>query len=365
MAGLKRTPLFPQYRAFSEMRRIDFGGWELPVHYYGIQLEHEAVRQQAGLFDVSHMGEIYVTGQFAETMLQRLTTNDLARLYDGKAQYTLMCQEDGGVVDDLLVYRLSADQFMLVVNAANVQKDIDWLEEHLIGDVTLANRSDATALLSLQGPKAQRILQSVTDAPLDKLKPLHFIGETEVCGLPVLLSRTGYTGEDGFELYVGADSACGLWSRLLEAGEPAGLLPAGLGARDTLRFEAALPLYGQELSASISPLEAGLLPFVKWSKGDFIGRDALRRQFGEGIPRRLVGLEMRDRGIPRAHYPVCDGDVRIGEVTSGTQSPTLKRSLGLALVPAAYAEPGTELQVDIRGKRLRAEVVRTPFYRRA
>ncbi|GMX61411.1 glycine cleavage system aminomethyltransferase GcvT [Paenibacillus elgii] len=362
--SLKRTPLFPLYAEYSGARCIDFGGWELPVQFTGIGREHEAVRQQAGLFDVSHMGEFLVTGTFAETFLQRVTTNDVSRLADGQAQYTLMCYEDGGVVDDLLVYRLSADQFMLVVNASNIDKDFRWLESHLLGDVSLENKSDTTALLALQGPNAQAIAARVTDADLNALSPFHFIPEAKVCGVTVLASRTGYTGEDGFEFYVAADDAPALWKGLMEAGEPLGLTPAGLGARDTLRFEAKLPLYGQELSDKITPLEAGLGFFVKLAKDDFIGRDALLRQKEEGVPRKLVGIEMIDRGIPRSHYPVYAGDRQIGEVTTGTQSPTLKRNLGLALVQAEYGEPGTEVEVEIRGNRLKAVVIKAPFYRR-
>ncbi|SCW30485.1 aminomethyltransferase [Paenibacillus tianmuensis] len=362
--SLKRTPLFPLYAEYPGVRCIDFGGWELPVQFSGIGREHEAVRQQAGLFDVSHMGEFLVTGTFAETFLQRVTTNDVSKLADGQAQYTLMCYEDGGVVDDLLVYRLSADQFMLVVNASNIDKDFRWLESHLLGDVSLENKSDTTALLALQGPNAQAIAARVTDAELNALSQFHFIPDVKVCGVPALVSRTGYTGEDGFEFYVSADDAPALWKGLMEAGEPLGLTPTGLGARDTLRFEAKLPLYGQELSDKITPLEAGLGFFVKLAKDDFIGRDALLRQKEEGVPRKLVGIEMIDRGIPRSHYPVYAGDRQIGEVTTGTQSPTLKRNLGLALVQAEYGEPGTEVDVEIRGSRLKAVVVKAPFYRR-
>lgn len=365
MSGLKRTPLFPCYAAFEGVRCIDFGGWELPVQFYGIQKEHEAVRQHAGLFDVSHMGEVLVTGTYAEAYLQRLTTNDVSRLKEGQAQYSLMCCPDGGVVDDLLVYKCSADEFMLVINASNIEKDLEWMDRHLIGDVVINNVSDETALLALQGPKAEAILSRLTTADLTQLKGFEFIPDVSLDGVKALISRTGYTGEDGFEIYVKAQDAAYVWEALLQAGKAYGLLPAGLGARDTLRFEARLPLYGQELSASITPLEAGLGPFVKLEKGDFIGRDALLRQKTGGVPRRLVGIEMIDRGIPRCHYPVyaADGQL-IGEVTTGTQSPTLKRNLGLALLESAHAEIGAPVRVEIRGKKLQAEVVKTPFYKR-
>ncbi|KAA8997922.1 glycine cleavage system aminomethyltransferase GcvT [Paenibacillus spiritus] len=365
MDHLKKTPLRAQADAFPDARCIDFGGWELPVQFVGIQKEHEAVRTAAGLFDVSHMGEFLVTGEGAEAYLQRMTTNDVSGLEDGQAQYSLLCYPDGGTVDDLLVYRLGEGRYMLVVNASNTVKDFEWLKLHLPaeGGPSLRDVSEETALLALQGPAAAAILSAVTDADPAALKPFRFLEGATVCGVPVLLSRTGYTGEDGFELYAPAAGAAALWTGLLEAGREHGLLPAGLGARDTLRFEARLPLYGQELSPDISPLEAGLGPFVKLGKGEFIGREALAAQKDGGPPRRLVGLEMIDRGIPRCHYPVYADGRRIGEVTTGTQAPTLKRSLGLALIEAAYAAIGSAVEVEIRGRRLKAEVVKTPFYR--
>ncbi|MRN54347.1 glycine cleavage system aminomethyltransferase GcvT [Paenibacillus monticola] len=368
MDALKRTPFYDLYAQFPESRCIDFGGWELPVQFTGIVKEHDAVRQQAGLFDVSHMGEFMVTGSDAEAFLQKMTTNDVSRLQDGGAQYTLLCYPTGGVVDDLLVYRLAEGRYMLVVNASNIDKDFQWLQEHLtpdFGDVTLINVSDDTLLLALQGPLAEKILATVTDAPLGELKPFHFIEHATVCGVEVLLSRTGYTGEDGFELYAPLNTAATLWNGLLTAGAPHGLTPTGLGARDTLRFEAKLPLYGQELSADITPLEAGVQFFVKLDKVDFIGREALLQQKAAGLPRRLVGLEMIDRGIARSHYPVYADGVKIGEVTTGTQSPTLKRNLGLALLDAAYTEIGTEILVEIRGKQLKAVVIKAPFYKKS
>jgi aminomethyltransferase len=362
---MKRTPLFPLYDGHPAVRCIDFGGWELPVQFYGIQREHDAVREQAGLFDVSHMGEFWVRGSSAEAFLQQMTTNDVSRLSPGQAQYTLMCYPDGGVVDDLLVYKLSQDEFLLVVNASNIDKDFAWLSEHLIEDVVLENRSDQTALLALQGPLAQRILSRATDAPLRELSPFHFFSDVMIGGKKALLSRTGYTGEDGFEIYADAADAPSIWSELLRVGEPDGLIPAGLGARDTLRFEARLPLYGQELSPDITPLEAGLSYFVKLDKeGGFIGQEALAGQKEIGIPRKLVGVEMVDRGIPRSHYPVFAGDRQIGEVTTGTQSPTLKRNLGLALLEAKFAALDTEVEVEIRGKKLKAVVVKSPFYKK-
>lgn len=374
MEGLKRTPLFPCYGETEGARCIDFGGWELPVQFAGIQAEHDAVRQRAGLFDVSHMGEFLVAGPEAEAFLQRMTVNDVSKLAPGQAQYTLLCYPEGGVVDDLLIYRLGEERFMLVVNASNIAKDFQWLESHLpaagegtVPAVELTDCSDATSLLALQGPAAARILGKVTDAPVGELGPFRFLEEAHVCGVQALVSRTGYTGEDGFELYLRAEDAATVWRGLLAAGKDDGLVPVGLGARDTLRFEARLPLYGQELSREITPLEAGLGIFVKLDKGEFIGREALLKQKEAGLPRKLAGIEMLDRGIPRSHYPVYAGPEGelIGEITTGTQSPTLKRNVGLALLKREHSAPDTEVWVEIRGKRLKAKVVKTPFYRRS
>ncbi|UHA73568.1 glycine cleavage system aminomethyltransferase GcvT [Paenibacillus sp. 481] len=372
MTTLQRTPLFPLYAAHPAARCIDFGGWELPVQFSSITQEHEAVRQRAGLFDVSHMGEFYVSGSAAQAFLQYVTTNDVTRLENGQAQYSLLCYPDGGVVDDLLVYRIQEQYFMLVVNASNIEKDWSWLQRALTdaGDrfqdgVVMENASEQTALLAVQGPAAVAIVSQLTDAPVASLAGFRFVPDALVSGVRALVSRTGYTGEDGFELYVAADDAPQLWQALLQAGAPHGLVPAGLGARDTLRFEAKLPLYGQELSAHISPLEAGLQWFVKLDTDDFIGREALIQQKTAGLPRKLVGIEMIDRGIPRSHYAVYNTDGKqIGEVTTGTQSPTLKRNLGLALIDAAYSTLDTDVFVDVRGKQLKARVIKAPFYKR-
>ncbi|MBT2282104.1 glycine cleavage system aminomethyltransferase GcvT [Paenibacillus polymyxa] len=364
MSDLLRTPLFPLYQQYEGVRCIDFGGWELPVQFSGIQKEHEAVRERAGLFDVSHMGEFTVQGEQAEVFLQQMTTNDVTTLVPGQAQYTLMCYPDGGVVDDLLVYKLEDQHYMLVVNASNIDKDWAWLQEHLIPGVSMTNDSEQTALLALQGPLAVDIIGKVTDADVSSIEPFRFVQDAEVCGVKLLLSRTGYTGEDGFELYVPADQAAVVWNGLMQAGEGHGLVPTGLGARDTLRFEAKLPLYGQELSATISPLEAGVGMFVKLNAGPFIGHEALLQQKTDGPARKLVGIEVLERGIPRPHYPIYAEGVQIGEVTTGTQSPTLKRNLGLALIDSKYAALGTQLEIEIRGKKLKAEVVKTPFHKR-
>jgi len=368
LSALKKTVLHSLYAKYGA-KTIDFGGWDLPVQFSGIGQEHEAVRTAAGLFDVSHMGEFRLSGKGSLDFLQRVMTNDVARLEDGQVMYTFMCYPDGGVVDDLLIYKLQDEEYMLVVNAANIDKDIEWLQKHIEGDsFQLRDESETTGLLALQGPLAQRILAKLTDAPWADLGAYRFWREVSIGGLTAaVVSRTGYTGEDGFEIYAGNDTIATLWELLLEAGAEDGLVAAGLGARDTLRFEARLPLYGQELSASISPIEAGLSMFVKIDKGvDFIGREALAKQRADGTSRKLVGIEMVDRGIPRTHYPVYSSESgdRIGEVTTGTQSPTYKTNVGLALVKTDYATIGTELWVEIRGKRLKAKVVKTPFYRK-
>ncbi|MBB6284633.1 glycine cleavage system aminomethyltransferase GcvT [Geobacillus subterraneus] len=362
---LKRTPLFPVYARYGA-KMVEFGGWEMPVQFSSIKEEHEAVRTRAGLFDVSHMGEITVRGRGSLAFLQKLMTNDVAKLRPGRAQYTLMCDENGGTVDDLLIYQKGEDDYLLVVNAANTEKDFTWLSEHADDGVRLEDVSAETAQLALQGPAAERVLQKLTNVDLSTLRPFSFQDDVEAAGVKALVSRTGYTGEDGFELYCQAKDAITLWEAILTAGAEDGVLPCGLGARDTLRFEACLPLYGQELSATISPLEAGLGFAVKTEKETpFIGQAMLKRQKEAGPPRRLVGIEMIDKGIPRHGYRVFAADEEAGFVTTGTQSPTLKKNIGLALVKAEAAAIGQEVEVDIRGKRLKATIVPTPFYKRA
>lgn len=364
MRMLKRTPIFPLYEKYGA-KTIDFGGWEMPVQFSKIQEEHRAVRQAAGLFDVSHMGEVAVRGSGARRFLQYLVTNDVGRLHPGKAQYTVMCDENGGTVEDFLIYMLAEDDYLLVINAANIEKDVDWIRRHAPSDVTVENVSFETGQLALQGPKAEEILQMLTDEPLGRLSPFSFASDIRVYGVQALVSRTGYTGEDGFEIYGKPEDVRTLWEAILECGKPYGLLPCGLGARDTLRLEARLPLYGQELSREISPLEAGLAFAVKLEKeSDFIGKEALISQKRNGPPRRLRGLEMIDKGIPRNGYDVYREGKKIGYITSGTQSPTLKKSIGLALIESEFATIGEEVEVDIRGKHRRAKLVKTPFYQR-
>ena len=365
MTELKRTPLFDVYKE-NGGKTIDFGGWELPVQFSSIKEEHEAVRTRAGLFDVSHMGEVEVKGGDSLTYLQKMMTNDISKIVGGGAQYTAMCYENGGTVDDLLVYKIEDQHYLLVVNASNIEKDYTWLEDHVEGDVSLDNLSEKTAQLALQGPLAEKVLQKLADdTNLSEIGFFKFQQEVKIRGKKVLISRTGYTGEDGFEIYCDAADAVELWNAILQAGKEDGVLPCGLGARDTLRFESVLALYGQELSPEISPLEAGIGFAVKLNKeADFIGKEALKQQRETGLARKLVGIEMIDRGIPRHGYPVFKGEERIGEVTTGTQSPTLKKNIGLALIKTEFAGLESVVEVEIRGKRLKAAVVPTPFYKR-
>ncbi|ULT55636.1 glycine cleavage system aminomethyltransferase GcvT [Neobacillus drentensis] len=365
MTELQRTPLLEVYKEYGG-KTIDFGGWELPVQFSSIKEEHEAVRTKAGLFDVSHMGEVEVKGKDSLPFLQKMMTNDISKIKNGSAQYTAMCYENGGTVDDLLVYKMEDHHYLLVVNASNIEKDYKWLEDHVEGEVLLDNLSDKTAQLALQGPLAEKVLQRLAgNTDLSQIGFFKFQQEVILNNKKALISRTGYTGEDGFEVYCDADDAVDLWKAILKAGEQDGVLPCGLGARDTLRFESVLALYGQELSAEITPLEAGISFAVKLNKeADFIGKEALRKQKETGLTRKLVGIEMIDRGIPRHGYPVYKGEELIGEVTTGTQSPTLKRNIGLALIKTEYADLESKVEVEIRGKRLKASVVPTPFYKR-
>ena len=362
--SLKRTVLFDSYAEYGG-KTIDFGGWELPVQFSSIKAEHEAVRTKAGLFDVSHMGEVLVTGEGALSYLQKMVTNDVSKLKDGQAQYTAMCYENGGTVDDLLIYKRGDNNYLLVVNASNIDKDLEWMNSHATDDVKIEDASSSYALLALQGPIAQEVLQTLTNEPLADIKFFRFKENVDISGHQVLVSRTGYTGEDGFEIYGSPEAIVALWAVILKAGASEGVVPAGLGARDTLRFEAGLPLYGQELSKDISPLETGLGFVVKVNKEeDFFGKEVLASQKENGVPRKLVGVEMIDKGIPRTGYKVFLGEEQIGEVTTGTQSPTLKKNIGFALLNSEHTAEGTEIEVEIRTKRLKAVIIATPFYKR-
>ena len=345
---------------------IPFAGWEMPLEYTGITAEHLAVRTRAGLFDVSHMGEIEIAGKDALAAVQRVSCNDASILQVGQAHYSALLTPDGTFVDDVLVYRLAARHFMLVVNASNTAKNYAWISEQIrtAGDAAVIDSSSRYALISLQGPAAREVLQPLTGIELEDLR-YYWFAHGEVASVRAMVSRTGYTGEDGFEIFVAPNMAMRVWQALLESGRSADVIPCGLGARDTLRLEAAMRLYGNDIDESTTVLEAGLGWIVGWSKNGFVGRDALLRQKNDGAPRRLVGFELRDRGIARHGYPVLAGPSRhVGVVTSGTQTPFLKKSIGLAYVPPELGETGTEIGIDIRGRESKAHVVSLPFYRR-
>ncbi len=359
-ANLKKTPLNSLEHELGG-KMIDFGGWELPVQFSGILEEHEAVRTACGLFDVSHMGEITVKGPDALSLLQKSTCNDVSKLEDGRAQYNGLLYPTAGFVDDILIYRMDADDYFVVVNASNQDKDFEWLADVAKSmDVEVKNEGPNYAQLALQGPNAQRILQPFVDVDLSAIKYYRFT-RGHVDGVPAIISRTGYTGEDGFELYIAPSESQRLFRKLVGTGE---VKPCGLGARDTLRLEAKMALYGNDIDQTTTPLEADLGWIVKLDKGDFYGRDVLERENAEGPRRKLVGFEMVDRGIARHGYPIVDGGEEIGVVTSGTHSPTLKKPIGLAYLPLEKSAPGTEFMVLIRGRETRARVVPTPFYKR-
>ncbi len=386
---MKRTPLYDEHRALGA-RMIPFGEWEMPERYSGIIEEHHATRTAAGIFDLSHMGEFYISGPAASDLVGYLLTNDPRGLTPGAAIYSPMCRDDGGIVDDVILYLLpfTAPRYLLVVNAANAAKDLAWVHEtaaHLgiAGDVAIDDRSDETALIAIQGPRALEILRPLLVDDPAALKPFHsFNGEIvgvsddapgatvdgdERQGVEVMVARTGYTGEDGVEIYVNRVHGAGVWRLLVERGRPHGLLPVGLGARDTLRLEARLALYGNDIDDTTSPLEAGLNRWVRLDgpDRDFRGRDALRRQRDEGVTRRLVGLEMEDRAIPRPRQSVLKDGREVGQITSGTFSPTLGKGIALAYVAADDAPVGTRLGVQVRDQPHPARVARTPFYQRS
>ncbi len=359
----QRTALYERHRALGA-RIVDFAGWEMPVSYRGALEEHRAVRERCGVFDVSHMGEIEVRGGGAAAWCDRLTVNDVGRLRDGGGQYSMLCDERGGVIDDLIVYRLATDHFLLVVNAAGTGGDFQWMREHATAGVELVDRSAETGLLALQGPLAGQVLGRLTTAAIAGIGSFTLV-DAVVAGEPTRVSRTGYTGEDGFEIFASASRVGALWDALLDAMRAVDGLPCGLAARDTLRLEAALPLYGSDMDRSTTPLEAGLGWVVKLAKGPFIGRDALRAQHEDGVARRLIGLQMDEPGVPRHGQAIHAGGAAVGSITSGTKSPTLGTFVGMAYVARAHAEIGTPIAVDVRGRLHPARVVQRPFYRRA
>lgn len=358
----RRTPLTEEHGRRGATL-VPFAGYEMPVVFSSMIDEHMAVRQAVGLFDVSHMGEVFVTGPDALSLLQRITCNDVAKLADGQVHYSALTTPAGTVVDDLLIYRFDARRFMLCVNASNRAKDVEWILAHRQGEATVEDRSDEYAQIAIQGPKALATLQPLVDVDLTTI-PYYWFVEGRVGGLPAIISRTGYTGEDGFELYLGNDGAVPVWRALLEAGAPHGVVGCGLGARDTLRLEAKMALYGNDIDDTTNLLEAGLGWICKFKKGDFIGREALLKIKEAGPSRRLVGFELTGRGVARPHYPVLLDGARVAEVTSGAYAPYLKKCIGLTYLPADRCAVGTPLAVEIRGKRVEGVVAETPFYRR-
>ena len=362
-SDLKRTPLYDRHVALGA-RMVEFGGWQMPVQYSGIVDEHNAVRNAAGLFDISHMGEFHVKGKDALAFLQYVATQDVASIKPGLANYSLLCRPDGGIVDDIFIYNLF-DRYLVVVNASNVDKDFAWMRGQLGGfEAELTNESDRTGMLALQGPAAEAILARATDVDVAGM-PFHGLATGTLLGdIPALIARTGYTGEDGFELFVDNDRVGKLWDGLLELGRDAGLKPCGLGARDSLRFEACLALYGHEIADDINPYEAKLGWVVKLDKGDFVGGDALRQFKQAGVGRKLVGFEMVERGIARGGYAIraVDG-TPAGYVTTGMPAPSLGKNFGLGYVPPALAIEGAEFDIIVRERPVRARVVKTPFYK--
>lgn len=357
-----KTPFY-DYHVELGARMVEFAGYSMPVQFKGIQTEHLAVRNNVGLFDLSHMGEFVVSGPDALAFLQKTTTNDVSSLADGQIQYNCMTYDDGGIVDDLLVYRLAADQYFLVVNASNIDKDFDWLKSHLAGDVKLENHSADYGLLAIQGPNAQKVMAEITDYDLESM-PYYTHTTAKVGGEDILFSRTGYTGEDGFELYIPPAQCATLWKAVFEAGARHGIEMIGLGARDTLRLEMKMALYGNDIDQTTNPVEAGLSWIVKLDK-DFVGKDVIAKVKEEKPSRRLVCLEMEGRGVPRHGYELYVGDDKVGHVTSGTFSPSLQKPVALGYVKRKYTKSGNTVEVDIRGKRFPAIVVKPPFYKDA
>jgi len=358
----KKTPLYDEHVRLGG-KIVEYAGWFLPVQYEGLIPEHEAVRNAAGIFDVSHMGQIVVKGKDALAYLQYLCTNDISKVEKNQTIYTMFCYPDGGVVDDFLIYKLEDDEYILVVNAANTDKDFKWMIDNKKDfNIIIENKSDQIGEVAIQGPNSEKILQKLTDFDLSSIKPFYFEPKVDMLGIECMVSRTGYTGEDGFEIYAPAEDIVKIWNALLEKGKEDGLKPCGLGCRDTLRFEAGMPLYGNEISEDINPLEGGLKFFVKFEKEeDFIGKEALKKQWDEGLTRKVVGFELLGRGIPREGYEVHKDGKKIGHVTTGYMSPTLKKSIGNALIDINETEIGNEIDIMIRNKPVKAKVISRKF----
>lgn len=358
---MKKTALYDVHLDL-DAKIIDFGGWEMPVQYSSIIEEHKAVRNQAGIFDVSHMGEILISGKQSKELVQRLITNNVAKLTKGRVVYTPMCYEDGGIVDDFLVYKLDLDQFLLVVNASNTTKDLRWVKKNAkyFDDVQVEDKSDYYSLIALQGPISREIINPLLEDDISDMKYYNFIN-TKIAGVEAIVSRTGYTGELGFEIYLNSENAEEVWGALMDKGEDKGLKPAGLGARDTLRLEKALCLYGNDIDESKNPLEAGLGWTIKFDKDDFNGKEQLEKVKENGVKKKLVGFIMSERGIPRHGYKIIIDNEEVGEVTSGSYSPTLDENIGLAYIDKKYARKDTEIQIRIRKREVKGKIVDTPF----
>jgi aminomethyltransferase len=361
----KKTVFYELHRR-AGAKMTDFAGYEMPVEYQGVNAEHINVREKAGVFDVSHMGEFWVKGPSARNFLQKVTSNDIDKLKPGKIQYSCLPNKQGGIVDDLLIYQYEDQKYMLVVNASNIEKDLEWLKSNNQEGVEIEDASNEISLLAVQGPETINVLQKLTDVKLSDIKYYNFV-TGEVAGIKnVIISNTGYTGAGGFELYFYNDGGPELWKRIMEAGKELGIKPAGLAARDTLRLEMGFCLYGNDINATTSPIEAGLGWITKFTENNnFIGRDIFERQKEEGVKRKLVGFEMEERGIPRQHYPVLSlyGE-EIGEVTSGTMSPMLKKGIGMAYVKPTFSTEGTMISIKVRNKNLKAKVVKPPFFKK-
>ena len=365
---MKRTPLYEAHAA-SNAKLVDFAGWDMPIQYSGVVDECQAVRNAAGLFDVSHMGRIEIIGSDSLAFLQRITTNDVAQITVRQSHYSMICNRQGGIKDDIFIYRLEADRFLLCVNASNHAKIVDWLREHVASQqgCAITDRSADLAQLALQGPAARSILETLQVRDLDSLKPRHCL-DADLLGAHCLITRTGYTGEQGYELYIPAERALPIWNELLSRGKTLGLKPAGLGARDLLRLEMGYLLYGNDITEETTPLEAGAAWVVDFQKCDFIGRDRLKQQRDRGVTRRLVAFELLQKAVPRHGFKILSDGLSdgkdIGEVTSGNLSPILQKGIGLGYVPAESATIGTRLAIDIRGKTVPAAIVKPPFYKR-
>jgi len=358
--SIQKTPLHSEHLRLGG-RMVDFAGWDMPVEFEGLRQEHHRVRQHVGLFDVSHMGEVRVSGPKALESLQWMTSNDVSKLQEGRAQYSLLTNEEGGIVDDIIIYCLKPnEEYFVCVNAANIEKDFQWMQNHNKG-ATLNNESDRWAQVAIQGPKARDLTCKVLGESLRSLKPFHFL-KLKYKSFDVMAASTGYTGEDGFEVFIPKEGAEGFWQDLLELGKPLEVAPIGLGARDTLRTEMKYSLYGHEIDDTTSPIEAGLSWVVKAAKGDFVGRGPITQTLESGAKKKLVGFKMVDKGIPRMGYSLLSFDkTKIGTVTSGTLSPSLNCGIGVGYVPIEFSKEGSEIMVDIRGRLNKAVVVKTPF----